>query len=113
MPPTWGPGAIYLLISIVLATKDGPCGRECMPPLHIRPPSGPPRPLPGLEPDTGVAPPRPGGKGQGPRAAEQAGGRDTAPDPRSCSRGPGKALSRLSQGRWPSRDSRFDLGRRL
>lgn len=75
MPPTQGPWAIHSLISTVLATKDGPCGRECMPPLHIHPPRGPPRPLPGLELDTVVAPPRPGGKGQGLRGAEQPGRR--------------------------------------
>lgn len=75
MPPTQGPWAVHSLISIVLATKDGPCGRECMPPLHIHPPRGPPRPLPGLELDSVVAPPRPGGKGQGLRGAEEPGRR--------------------------------------
>lgn len=49
----------------------------------------------------------------GPEGGRRTGQKDAVPDPGSCPRGPGRALSRLSQARRPSCESRLDLGCRV
>lgn len=49
----------------------------------------------------------------GPEGGRRTGQKDAVPDPGSCPRGRGRALSRLSQVRRPSCESRLDLGCRV
>lgn len=49
----------------------------------------------------------------GPEGGRRTGQKDAVPDPGSCPRGRGRALSRLSQARRPSCESRLDLGCRV